>query len=56
MAGPLVTVAPAVGPLPDRVVATAWTWKEECGSVDARTLDELRTFVAAHKGTGFAHV
>jgi len=55
MAGPLVTVAPAAGPLPTRVVATAWTWKQECGSVDAGGLDALRAFVTAHKGAGFAH-
>ena len=55
LADPLVTVAPAVGPLPARVVATAWSWKQECGSVDGGGLDALRAFVTAHKGAGFAH-
>jgi hypothetical protein len=52
LAGPLVTVAPPAGPLPNRVVATAWTWKLVCGSVDAAPLE---AFIAAHRGVGFSH-
>jgi hypothetical protein len=52
LAGPLVTVAPAAGPLPDRIVATAWTWKLVCGTVDR---GPLQAFVAAHGGVGFSH-
>jgi hypothetical protein len=54
LAGSLVTVAPAAGPLPDRVVATAWTWKQVCGTTDSSALGALRTFIAAHKGKGFS--
>jgi hypothetical protein len=52
LAGPLVTVAPAAGPLPDRIVATAWTWKLVCGTVDPAA---LTAFIAAHRGVGFSH-
>jgi hypothetical protein len=52
LAGSLVTVAPAAGPLPDRVVATAWTWKLVCGSVEPNA---VRAFIAAHRGQGFSH-
>jgi hypothetical protein len=52
LAGPLVTVAPAPGPLPDRIVATAWTWKLVCGTVDP---GRLEAFIAAHRGVGFSH-
>jgi hypothetical protein len=55
LAGPLVTVAPAGGPLPDRadrVVATAWTWKQVCGGVDPAL---LTAFITAHRGVGFSH-
>jgi hypothetical protein len=52
LAGPLVTVAPAAGPLPDRVVATAWTWKQVCSRVDPAP---LMAFVSAHRGVGFSH-
>jgi hypothetical protein len=52
LAGSLVTVAPAAGPLPNRVVATAWTWKLVCGSVDGGALG---AFIAAHRGEGFSH-
>ncbi len=51
LAGPLVVVAPPVAPLPDPVVATAWTWKLSCRSADLRT---IRAFIAAHQGVGFA--
>jgi hypothetical protein len=52
LAGPLVTVAPAAGPLPDRVVATAWTWKQVCGAVEPAP---LTAFITAHRGVGFSH-
>ena len=52
LAGQLVTVAPAAGPLPGRVVATAWTWKLVCGTVDS---GPLQSFIAAHRGVGFSH-
>jgi Protein of unknown function (DUF3105) len=55
LAGRLVTVAPAAGPLPARVVATAWTWKVTCSSVDADAVAALRTFIAARRGKGFSH-
>jgi hypothetical protein len=51
LAGSLVTVAPAAEALPDRIVATAWTWKQVCGRVDSGA---LRNFIAAHKGKGFS--
>lgn len=41
-----VTVAPNKT-LVKRVVATAWTYKLECGSVDSSALQK---FIAAHKG------
>jgi hypothetical protein len=53
LAGDLVTVAPAAGPLPNRVVATAWSWKEVCGSVGPASLTALRAFVTARRGKGF---
>lgn len=37
-----IVIAPATG-LPATVVATAWTWKLTCGSVD---LDRIRAFAA----------
>jgi hypothetical protein len=43
-----VTVAPNPD-LPDRVVATAWTYKQTCSAVDT---DALRRFVRAHAGKG----
>jgi hypothetical protein len=55
LAGPLVTVAPAAAPLPAPVVATAWTWKETCRSVDADALAALRTFITTRRGKGFSH-
>jgi Protein of unknown function (DUF3105) len=54
LAGSLVTVAPAVGTLRDRVVATAWTWKQVCRTVDSAAVGALRDFIAAHKGKGFS--
>jgi hypothetical protein len=54
LAGNLVTVAPPVAPLPAPVVATAWTWKLECGSLAPPALAAIRTFIAAHRGVGFA--
>ena len=55
LAGDLVTVAP--GPsqprLPAPVVATAWTWKLECGS--SPDAGALTAFIAAHRGQGFSH-
>lgn len=53
LAGPLVTVAPPVGVLPSPVVATAWTWKLECGSVTPAAVAALRAFITAHQGVGF---
>jgi hypothetical protein len=55
LAGTLVTVAPAAAPLPNRVVATAWTWKQECGAADTAALSSLRAFITAHVGKGFSH-
>jgi hypothetical protein len=52
LSGPLVTVAPAAGSLPDRIVATAWTWKLVCGTVQPAP---LTAFIAAHRGAGFSH-
>ncbi|MEM8707961.1 MAG: DUF3105 domain-containing protein [Actinomycetota bacterium] len=43
IASPTIVVAPAAGDLPDRIVATAWTWKLSCGVVDA---DRVVTFAA----------
>jgi hypothetical protein len=54
LAGQLVTVAPPAGPLPSPVVATAWTWKLECGSVAPPALAAIRAFISAHQGVGFA--
>ena len=53
LAGTLVTVAPPAGPLPNRVVATAWSWKEVCGSVGPAALAALRGFITARRGKGF---
>jgi hypothetical protein len=53
LADNLVTVAPAAGPLPTPVVATAWTWKLECASVTPAAVTALRAFVTAHRGVGF---
>ena len=54
LAANLVTVAPAAGPLPSPVVATAWTWKLACGSVSPAAVAAIDAFVAAHRGVGFA--
>jgi hypothetical protein len=54
LAGNLVTVAPPVGPLPAPVVATAWTWKLDCGSAAPPALVAIHAFIAAHRGVGFA--
>jgi hypothetical protein len=54
LTGNLVTVAPPAGPLPSPVVATAWTWKLECGSAGPAAVTALRSFIAAHQGVGFA--
>jgi hypothetical protein len=48
MAGPGVVVAPN-DDLPDAVVATAWTYKRTCSSVDSRALQE---FVDERAGKG----
>lgn len=53
LAGTLVSVAPPVATLPSPVVATAWTWKLECGSVTPAAVTAIRAFIAAHKGVGF---
>jgi hypothetical protein len=55
LAGSLVTVAPAVGHLPDHVVATAWTWKQVCRSVTQVSMTSLQAFIAARRGKGFSH-
>lgn len=34
-----LVVAPAIGELPDRVVATAWTWKLTCADVDVARIE-----------------
>jgi hypothetical protein len=54
LAGTLVTVAPPVTPLPAQVVATAWTWKLECGSAAPPAIGAIQAFIAAHRGVGFA--
>jgi hypothetical protein len=54
LAGRQVTVAPAAGPLPSLVVATAWTWKLACESLSPAAISALRSFVATHRGVGFA--
>jgi hypothetical protein len=46
-----VTIAPNTS-LKTRVVATAWTYKLECGDVDATA---LQRFIAAHKGKPANH-
>jgi hypothetical protein len=51
LAGDRVTVAPAAQ-LPAPVVATGWTWKVECGTVD---VSALAAFIAARRGRGFSH-
>ena len=48
VAGDQVVVAPNPG-LPDKVVATAWVFKQTCGSVDVAA---LRQFVSTHRGKG----
>lgn len=48
LAGPRVVVAPNLD-LPDPVVATAWTYKRTCRSVDARALQD---FVGQRAGKG----
>lgn len=48
LAGDAVAVAPNPD-LPERVVATAWLFKQTCTSVD---VDALRAFVDAHLGEG----
>lgn len=54
LAGDRVTVAPGLSApaLPAPIVATAWTWKMECGTADATA---LAAFIAAHRGKGFSH-
>jgi hypothetical protein len=54
LAGDLVTVAPPAGALPSPVVATAWTWKLECGSAAPVALGAVAAFVTAHRGVGFS--
>ncbi|MEO0492883.1 MAG: DUF3105 domain-containing protein [Actinomycetota bacterium] len=41
LASAALVIAPAAGDLPDRIVATAWTWKLSCGVVD---VDRVRSF------------
>ena len=48
LAGPQVVVAPNAD-LPDRLVATAWLFKQTCSGVD---LEALRSFAAEHQGKG----
>lgn len=48
LAGGQVVVAPNPD-LPDRVVATAWLFKQTCSGVD---VDALRTFATEHQGKG----
>ena len=38
---PTIVVAPAASELPARIVATAWTWKLSCSTVDLRTLEDF---------------
>ena len=51
LAGGGVHVAPNPA-LPTTVVATAWTVKQRCSTVD---LDALRAFAKAHRGHGAGH-
>ena len=55
LAGNLVTVAPAAATMPDRVVATSWTWKLVCPATTPADLQSIQTFIATHKGHGFTH-
>ncbi|MEO7427926.1 MAG: DUF3105 domain-containing protein [Acidimicrobiales bacterium] len=48
LAGAGIVVAPNPE-LPDLIVATAWTYKQRCTSVD---LEALRAFIRAHAGKG----
>jgi hypothetical protein len=48
IAGDQVVVAPNPD-LPEKVVATAWVFKQTCGSVDVAALQQ---FVTAHRGKG----
>jgi uncharacterized membrane protein len=48
LAGDHVVVAPNPA-LPDRVVATAWLFKQTCGGIDTAA---LRSFIGAHAGHG----
>ena len=41
IASPTIVVAPASSELPERIVATAWTWKLNCSAVDLVTLEEF---------------
>ena len=48
LVGDNVAVAPNPS-LPDRVVATAWLFKQTCGGVDSTA---LRGFIRTHAGKG----
>ena len=48
LAGDGIAVAPA-SDLPERVVATAWLFKQTCDAVD---VEALRTFAEGHRGEG----
>jgi hypothetical protein len=48
LAGDQVVVAPNPD-LPDKVVATAWVFKQTCSSVDVAALQQ---FVSSHRGKG----
>lgn len=42
----VIVVAPTVGELPDRIVATAWTWKLTCSTLDVERIEAF----AAERG------
>lgn len=52
LASPDVLVAPGRPELPDRVVATAWTWRLRCSAVD---VEPLRAFIDQRVGTTPGH-
>ena len=52
LAGPDVLVVPGLPELPDRVVATAWTWRLSCSAVD---LEPLRAFIEERVGAATGH-
>jgi hypothetical protein len=52
LAGPNVLVAPGRPELPDRVVATAWTWRLRCSAVN---VEPIRAFIEERVGAATGH-